>query len=115
MALALKPADVELVPFGTLARAPLSGGTPREVANDIAAADWASDGTRLAVVRVRPGFQQLEFPVGNVLYQTTGGIGNPRISPKGDLIAFLEFHSGITASEASGPLLRWTLKEIKRR
>jgi eukaryotic-like serine/threonine-protein kinase len=35
-------------------------------------------------------FQQIEFPIGNVLYQTTGGIGNPRISPKGDLIAFLE-------------------------
>ena len=24
-----------------------------------------------------PGFQQLEFPIGNVLYQTTGGIGSP--------------------------------------
>ena len=60
------------------------------MANDIAAADWTSDGKRLAVVRVRPGFQQLEFPIGNVLYQTTGAIGSPRISPKGDLIAFLD-------------------------
>jgi eukaryotic-like serine/threonine-protein kinase len=79
---------------GTLARAPISGGTPRQVADDIAWADWASYGKRLAVVRARPGFQQLEFPVGNVLYQTTGGIGNPRISPKGDLIAFLELPLG---------------------
>ena len=75
---------------GTLARAPISGGTPREMADDIAAADWTSDGKRLAVVRFKPGFQQIEFPVGNVLYQTTGGIGSPRISAKGDLIAFLE-------------------------
>jgi eukaryotic-like serine/threonine-protein kinase len=80
---------------GTLARAPISGGTPREVADDIASADWGSDGKRLAVVRARAGFQQLEFPVGNVLYQTTGSIGNPRISPKGDLIAFLDFPIGI--------------------
>jgi Tol biopolymer transport system component len=79
---------------GTLARAPISGGAPREMANDITAADWTSDGKRLAVVRARPGFQQLEFPIGNVLYQTTGAIGNPRISPKGELIAFLELPIG---------------------
>jgi hypothetical protein len=90
MAIALKPVEASFVPFGTLARVPISGGTPRKVADGIAGADWTSDGTRLAVVRVRPGFQQLEFPIGNVLYQTTGGIVNPRISPKGDLIAFLE-------------------------
>ena len=64
------------------------------MADDIVAADWTSDGKRLAVVRARPGFQQLEFPIGNVLYQTTGGIANPRISPKGDLIAFLELPFG---------------------
>ena len=60
------------------------------MANDIAAADWSSDGQRLAVVRSKPGYQQFEFPIGHVLYQTTGGIGSPRISPQGDLIAFLE-------------------------
>ena len=75
---------------GTLARAPLSGGTPREVANDIAFADWTSDGKGLAVVRAKAGFQQIEFPIGNVLYQTTGVIYSPRISPKRDLIAFVE-------------------------
>src|SRR5271170_4109985 len=90
MALALTPAMALFAVPGTLARAPFSGGTPREVANDIAAADWTSDGKRLAVVRTKPGFQQLEFPIGNILYQTTGAIGDPRISPKGDLIAFLD-------------------------
>jgi eukaryotic-like serine/threonine-protein kinase len=90
IALELTPAEAGFAGSGTLARAPFSGGTPRQVANDVAAADWTSDGKGLAVVRARPGFEQLEFPIGNVLYQTTGGIYNPRISPKGDLIAFLE-------------------------
>ncbi len=99
MALALTPhLGIVGVPAGTLARAPISGGTPREMADDIGAADWTSDGKRLAVVRVRPGFQQLEFPVGTVLYQTTGGIGSPRISPKGDLIAFLDQPLGSSGS-----------------
>src|ERR1700683_3570515 len=90
MAIALTPGLVFGAVPGTLARAPISGGTPRQVADDIAAADWTSDGKRLAVVRAKAGFQQLEVPIGNVLYQTTGGIDSPRIPPKGDLIAFLE-------------------------
>jgi len=92
MALALTP-DITFA-SGTLARAPISGGAPREVADDIAGADWTSDG-KLAVVRAKAGFERLEFPIGNVLYQTSGGIGNPRISPKGDRIAFLEQPIGI--------------------
>jgi eukaryotic-like serine/threonine-protein kinase len=82
---------------GTLARVPISGGTPRQVADDIAAADWTSDGARLAVVRSKPGFQQLEFPIGNVLYRTTAGIQYLRISPQGDLIAFEEQPLGANA------------------
>ena len=90
IALDLTPASWVSGAPGTLARGPISGGAPREVTDNVAAADWTTDGKRLAVVRARPGFQQLEFPVGNVLYQTTGAISNLRISPKGDLIAFLE-------------------------
>jgi hypothetical protein len=56
MALALTPGLVFGAVPGTLARAPISGGTPREVADDIAAADWTSDGKRLAVVRAKAGF-----------------------------------------------------------
>jgi serine/threonine protein kinase len=100
-------------PIGTMARAPISGGTPRQMADDIAAADWTSDGKRLAVVRSRPGFQQLEFPIGNILYQTTGGIGNPRISPQGDLIAFLEQPIG-GAGGSVGFLATVDLKGYKR-
>ncbi len=77
---------------GTLARVPLTGGAPREVLDDVAEADWSPDGSNLAVVRYTPqGGQQLEYPVGKVLYRTAEGfIGNIRISPKGDRIAFLD-------------------------
>ena len=37
---------------GTLARLPLSGGTPREVLENVQDADWAADGGSLAVVDV---------------------------------------------------------------
>jgi len=80
---------------GTLARVPLEGGTPREIAADIAAADWSRDGTKLVVVRDVEDRQQLECPVGKVLYKTTGleRIQNPRLSPKGDLIAFFRLEN----------------------
>jgi eukaryotic-like serine/threonine-protein kinase len=99
MALALSP-DLNFI-GGTLARVPVSGGTPREMAENISQADWTSDGTRMAVVRAKAGLQQLEFPVGNVLYKSTGGIGSPRISPQGDLIAFLDIPL-ITAGPGTG-------------
>jgi len=74
----------------TLASVPLAGGTPREIANGIGMGDWGPGGKRLAVVRSVGGHQQLEFPAGNVLYQTTGGIVSPRVSTKEDMIAFVE-------------------------
>src|SRR5450631_299633 len=39
---------------GTLARIPLSGGTPREVLENVQDADWAADGENMAVVRYLP-------------------------------------------------------------
>jgi serine/threonine protein kinase/Tol biopolymer transport system component len=95
MAFALTP-DLSFV-AGTLARGPISGGS-REITENISWADWTSDGARLAVVRAKAGFQQLEFPIGNVLYQTTGAILSPRISPKGDLIAFFDQPAQIAAA-----------------
>jgi eukaryotic-like serine/threonine-protein kinase len=113
MALALKPADASFVSFGTLARAPISGGTPREVANDISAADWTSDG-KLGVVRVTPGFEQLEFPIGNILYQTTGGVASPHISRNGDLIAFLDLPLGSNGLAGIGSVATVDMKGNKK-
>jgi serine/threonine protein kinase len=75
---------------GTLARVPLSGGAPRELLEDVEYADWSPDGQNLAVVRYVNSRSRLEFPVGNVLYETDGWISHMRISPKGDLVAFLD-------------------------
>ncbi|HET9406634.1 MAG TPA: protein kinase [Candidatus Sulfotelmatobacter sp.] len=78
------------VSMGTLARAPLSGGAPREVLESVQWADWSPDGANFAVVRDLDGMNRLEYPIGKPLYRTGGWIGHPRVSPKGDLIAFAD-------------------------
>src|SRR5262249_33467069 len=78
------------VSMGTLARAPLVGGAPREVLEQVQWADWSPDGDNLAVVRDFGGRNRLEFPIGKPLYETGGWIGHPRISPKGEWVAFLD-------------------------
>jgi DNA-binding winged helix-turn-helix (wHTH) protein/Tol biopolymer transport system component len=75
---------------GTLGQVPLTGGSPRQLAENIDWADWSPDGATLAAVRNVNGKQRLEFPLGHVLYETAGWIGHPRISPNGDQVAFLD-------------------------
>jgi DNA-binding winged helix-turn-helix (wHTH) protein len=75
---------------GTLGQVPLTGGSPRQIAENVTAADWCPDGKTLAIVRDLGTQQRLEFPVGHVLYETDGWISHLRISPKGDRIAFLD-------------------------
>jgi eukaryotic-like serine/threonine-protein kinase len=76
---------------GTLARAPLAGGAPRPVLENVEWADWAPDGNSLAVVHNVGGRDRLEYPIGKVLYETSGGwISYPRVSPKGGLVAFID-------------------------
>ena len=75
---------------GTLARAALTGGAPRGVAEGIQETDWASDGERFLVVRDVDGKARIEYPMGKVLYQTSGHVSYARLSPKGDRVAFLD-------------------------
>jgi len=75
---------------GTLARAPLAGGAPREVLENVQWADWSPDGSNFLVVRDFGGMNRLEYPIGKPLYQTGGWIGHPRVSPNGDFIAFAD-------------------------
>jgi Tol biopolymer transport system component len=75
---------------GVLKTAPLSGGAARDLFEDVVNATWAPDGQSIALVRA-PGWRhRLEFPAGKVLYETAGWISHPRVSPKGDLVAFLD-------------------------
>jgi eukaryotic-like serine/threonine-protein kinase len=78
------------VTMGTLARAPLAGGAPREMLENVQWADWGPDANNLAIVRDYGGRNRLEYPIGKPLYVTGGWIGHPRFSPKGNLIAFLD-------------------------
>ncbi len=75
---------------GTLARVPLSGGTPREVLDNVQDADWAADGEHMAAVRFVPENRhwRLEYPVGKVLLDSINWISAPKISPDGKWVAF---------------------------
>jgi Tol biopolymer transport system component len=76
---------------GTLARISVAGGgAPRQILEHVQFADWGPDGESLAIVREEGGKERLEFPTGKTLYETAGWIGNPRVSPKGDGVAFVD-------------------------
>ena len=91
MALSLRSHPIaQFLYSGTLARVPLVGGAPREVMDNVEWADWAPDGSTLAIVRQEQGRHRLEFPPGKLLYEADGWIGHLRISPKGDVIAFID-------------------------
>ena len=92
LAVLLRHRSLGLFPgSGTMARLPLEGGSaPREVLEDVLSADWAPDGASMAVVREARGRQRLEFPIGKILYETSGWISHPRISPDGLRVAFLD-------------------------
>ncbi|MFN7924601.1 MAG: protein kinase [Bryobacteraceae bacterium] len=71
---------------GTLVRVPFSGGAPREIMNDVVAADWSADGESLAVVREVGSRYKIEFPIGTVIVEKEGR-APPfiRVSPRGEL------------------------------
>jgi Tol biopolymer transport system component len=74
---------------GTLQRATL-GGASRDVLENVQDADWMPDGSTLAVTHFVDNTFKLEFPIGHVVYQTSGWITDPRVSRDGASIAFLD-------------------------
>ena len=92
MALSLGRVPQGWTPYGTLARASLTGGASRELLEMVQEAVWNPDGSALAVVRaeIQEGGSRLEYPAGKALYQAAGWLSHPRFSPKGDAIAFAE-------------------------
>jgi len=77
---------------GTLARVPLSGGTPREVLDNVQDADWSANGESMAVVRyvAENNHWRLEYPIGKVLLDGIDWISHPKISPDGKWVAFAD-------------------------
>jgi len=77
-------------PVGTLARVPLAGGAPREVLENVEDADWSPDGKSLAVAHQAGNRNRIEYPIGKVLYDAPGWASDIRISPDGNLVAFID-------------------------
>jgi serine/threonine protein kinase/Tol biopolymer transport system component len=75
----------------TLSRIAMTGGTPRDIASDVRRASWAPDGKNIAAIRRLSGKVVLEYPLGTSLYTTPGELDYVTISPRGDLIAFVEY------------------------
>jgi Tol biopolymer transport system component len=88
----LQPAEPDFMAgmTGILGQVPLTGGTPRQIAEKVQWADWSPDGKSLAVVHNVAGKERLELPLGHVLYETSGRISHLRVSPSGREIAFLD-------------------------
>jgi dipeptidyl aminopeptidase/acylaminoacyl peptidase len=57
---------------------------------NVSSADWSPDGKELAVVHVVEGRDRVEYPIGKVLFESEKFFSSVRVSPKGDLIAFIE-------------------------
>jgi Tol biopolymer transport system component len=88
---------------GTLARVPLSGGTPREVLDNVQDADWSANGDSMAVVRFIPesSHWRLEYPIGKVLFDGINWISHPKISPDGKWVAFADHENPLGDDEGS--------------
>jgi len=100
---------------GTLARVPLSGGTPREVLENVQDADWSPSGDSLAVVRFVPENRhwRLEYPIGKVLLDGINWISNPKISPDGKWVAFGDHENSIGDDQGSVAVIGLDGKEKK--
>jgi hypothetical protein len=93
--------------LGTLARVPLAGGMPREVADQVLSADWMPDGENFAAIRFVNGNYILEAPLGRSRYETPHQMHSLRVAPDGR-IAFVEHYGGqndvaVLAPQAAKP------------
>ena len=75
-------ADNAFTYTGTLAQLSVGADAPRDLLDNVEAAAWTPDGNALAVVHSAGGKDRLEYPIGKVLYETTGWISDPRFSPR---------------------------------
>jgi eukaryotic-like serine/threonine-protein kinase len=92
MALALNARHMSVFAApGTLARASLSGGAPRELMTNVLSADWTADGGEMAVltadfVRQR---SRLQFPLNTERVELPYWLSDARVSPDGNDVAFI--------------------------
>jgi eukaryotic-like serine/threonine-protein kinase len=88
MAVVVKPTYVvHRVWGGTLATSPIGGGAPRELLENVGAADWSPDGNELAVIDLVQGKIRVEYPIGKVLLEGINQLSDLRVSPDGNRVA----------------------------
>lgn len=75
---------------GTLARTSFLGGAPREILENVRAADWSPGESQFAVVHRVASSDQLEYPVGTILDKSSGYFADVRISPDGNFVAYAD-------------------------
>ena len=85
--------EIAFMSSGTLARVALAGGVPRPIAKDVYEADWSPDGKQLAIERRSEHGFQIEYPIGNRIYESPWWMSDLRVSPDGREIAFIEHPS----------------------
>jgi len=102
---------------GTLARVPLSGGTPREVLDNVGDADFSASGDSMAIVRYVPenNHWRLEYPIGKVLLDSINWMSHPKISPDGKWIAFADHENTGGDDEGSLAVIGADGKEKERK
>jgi dipeptidyl aminopeptidase/acylaminoacyl peptidase len=82
---------------GTLAVAPIGGGTPHEILENVEDADCDPKGSDFVVARSK-GFgahSELECPIDRVTYRAAGSLHSPRLSRDRRQVAFLEDPAGL--------------------
>lgn len=91
LAVLTKPTMTFLYPRGMLARVPLTGGAPREIADDVEDADWLPDGQSLAILRWVGSVERVEWPMNRIVYKAgpPAWVSHLRVSPDGDRLAIL--------------------------
>lgn len=82
--------EVGWVTAGTLGRMPMAGAVPREIVEDMQDADWSADGKTFALIRRVANSFVVEYPLGNQILETLNWISNIRLSPKNDMLAYLD-------------------------
>src|ERR1019366_2527965 len=102
---------------GTLARVPLSGGTPREVLENVGDADFSANGDSMAIVRYVPenNHWRLEYPIGKVLLDSINWMSHPKISPDGKWVAFADHENPDGDDEGSVAVMGADGKEEERK
>ena len=89
-------------PPRTLARVPGGSGAPQIAAENVKSADWSPSGD-LAIVRQTGTRTALEYPIGKTLLAVDDPewISVVRVSPRGNLLAFVHHPDGSLAGEAT--------------